>query len=63
MKVPWVDRDECTSCGQCTEIASNTFEMDDEDIAVVADPEGDPEETIQEAIDDCPAECIHWREQ
>ncbi|MGD8238057.1 MAG: ferredoxin [Armatimonadota bacterium] len=63
MKVPWVDRDECTACGQCVEIAPNTFDLDEEDIAVVKDPKGDPEDTIQEAIEDCPAECIHWKEE
>jgi len=63
MKVPWVDRDECSACGQCVEIAPNTFELDEDDIAVVKDPQGDPEETIQEAIDDCPSECIEWKEK
>ncbi len=63
MKVPWVDRDECTGCEQCVEIAANTFELDDDDIAVVKNPQGDPEDVIQEAIDDCPAECIHWKEE
>ena len=63
MKVPVVDRDECTACGQCVEIAPNTFELDEDDIAFVKDPQGDPEETIQEAIDECPAECIAWKEE
>ncbi|MFQ6133973.1 MAG: ferredoxin, partial [Armatimonadota bacterium] len=58
MKVPVVDQDLCTSCELCTEIAPNTFAMNDDDLAEVTDPKGDPEEDIQEAIDSCPAECI-----
>ncbi len=63
MKVPWVDKDECTSCELCTEIAPNTFVMEDDDKAGVSDAAGDDEDTIQEAIDSCPAECIHWKEE
>jgi len=32
------------------------------DKAEVIKPEGAPEELIQEAIDSCPVECIHWEE-
>jgi ferredoxin len=63
MKVPWVDQDECTSCELCTETAPNTFRMNDDDVAEVFNPQGDPEDLIQQAIDDCPAECIHWKEE
>ena len=35
MKLPVVDRDECTGCGACEEVAPGTFELDDEDIAIV----------------------------
>jgi len=62
MKAPVVNQDECTSCELCTEIAANTFAMDDNDLASVVNPQGDPEEDIQEAIDSCPAECISWKE-
>jgi len=61
--VPEVDPDLCTGCGLCVDIAPNTFELNDEGISEVIDPEGDDEETIQEAIDSCPAEAISWAEE
>lgn len=60
MKKPVVDEDMCTGCGLCPDIAPDTFELNDEGIAVVTDPEGDDEDTIQEAIDSCPVEAIAW---
>jgi len=44
------------------DIAPNTFELNDEGIVVVIDPEGDDEDAVQEAIDSCPAEAISWAE-
>jgi len=36
--------------------------MNDDGVAEVINPTGDSEETIQEAIDDCPGEAICWSE-
>jgi ferredoxin len=62
-KVPVVDADACTGCELCCDTAPNTFEMDDEGISTVKNPSGDPEDVIQEAIDDCPVEAISWKEE
>ena len=62
MPVPEVDADLCTGCELCVDIAPNTFELNDEGIVVVIDPEGDDEDAVQEAIDSCPAEAISWAE-
>jgi len=40
--------------GQCSWYASNTFDQDDETIAIVIDPRGDPADKIQNAVDSCP---------
>ena len=58
MPTPVVDADLCTGCELCVDIAPNTFELNDEGIVVVIDPEGDDEDAIQEAIDSCPVEAI-----
>jgi ferredoxin len=29
----------------------------------VNDPQGAPAEKIQEAMDQCPVQCIHWQEE
>jgi ferredoxin len=53
-----VNRDECIGDGACCNDAPDTFEMDDENIAVVKDPVGDDRETIVEAARNCPTDAI-----
>ncbi len=60
-KEVYIDRDECTSCGQCADDLPEIFAMDDDDIAIVVGHNGSEDE-IQEEIDACPGECIHWKE-
>jgi ferredoxin len=43
---------------QCCFYAPNTFDQDEETIAVAADQHGDPEEAISTAIASCPARAI-----
>ena len=61
-KTPVVDQAICTSCGLCTEIAPNTFRLNNDDLAETYNPKGDAEDVIQEAIDSCPVEAISWKE-
>ena len=49
-----VDRTLCMGSGQCAWYAPNTFDQDDETIAIVIDPRGDPADKIQNAVDSCP---------
>jgi ferredoxin len=58
-----IDTDECTGCETCVELCPDVFEFDeDTELARVILEEGGPEDCIQEAIDSCPVECIHWKE-
>ncbi|HMM39480.1 MAG TPA: ferredoxin [Desulfovibrio sp.] len=60
-KVVYIDQDECIGCESCVGICPDVFAMDDSaGKARVVNPDGAPEEQIQEAIDTCPAQCIHW---
>ncbi len=61
-KVPYVVKEECTSCGLCVDTVPTVFRFDDDMKAEVFDPAGASEAEIQEAIDTCPAACIHWEE-
>ncbi len=61
-KVPYVEKEECTSCNVCVDTVPGVFRLDDDSKAEVFDPAGADESEIQEAIDICPAACIHWRE-
>jgi ferredoxin len=59
----YIDEEECIGCGTCEEICDEVFRLNEEtDKAEVVKPEGGPEDLIQEAIDSCPVECIHWEE-
>jgi ferredoxin len=53
-----VDRNLCMGSGQCVWYAPNTFDQDDETIAIVIDPGGDPAEKIQTAVDSCPTQAL-----
>jgi ferredoxin len=55
----YVDRDACIGAGTCVDCAPNVFALDDENIAVVLDLEGDSDEDILKAAQDCPQECVY----
>ncbi len=60
-KAVWVDESVCIGCRYCSNVASNTFVIEPRfgrSRAIRQD--GDSTETIQEAIDTCPVDCIHW---
>jgi len=58
-----IDEEECIGCGTCEEICPEVFTLNEKtDKAEVVDPKGAPEAQIEEAIEACPVECIHWEE-
>ncbi|NEU75274.1 ferredoxin [Hassallia byssoidea VB512170] len=57
----YVDEITCIGCLHCAHVARNTFYIEpDYGRSRVIRQEGDAEEVIQEAIDTCPVDCIHW---
>ena len=60
-KAIWVDEAACIGCQYCVHVANNTFIVD-EDLgrSRVIRQNGDNVEIVQEAIDTCPVDCIHW---
>jgi ferredoxin len=62
-RVVVVDQDECIGCGTCEGICPEVFEVNEETgTSQVINPEGGPEDLIEEAIESCPVEAIHWQE-
>ena len=58
-----IDTDECIGCESCVELCSEVFAFNEaEEKAEVILPEGGPEDCIEEAMETCPVECIHWEE-
>ncbi len=62
-KIPYIEQEECTGCGLCEDMCPEVFQLNEDGISEVHDPEGAPEEEIQEVIESCPVECIHWKEE
>jgi ferredoxin len=57
----WVDEAVCIGCRYCCHVATHTFAVEPHwgrSRAIRQD--GDSTERIQEAIDTCPVDCIHW---
>ncbi|MFM1800551.1 MAG: hypothetical protein RLZZ117_2829 [Cyanobacteriota bacterium] len=60
-KAVWVDEAVCIGCRYCAHVASNTFVVEAEwGRSRVIRQDGDSTARIQEAIDTCPVDCIHW---
>jgi ferredoxin len=60
-KAVWVDEAACIGCRYCAHVAAHTFVVESNwgrSRAIRQD--GDSTERIQEAIDTCPVDCIHW---
>ena len=56
----FIKEDEYIGCGTCEELCPKVFRLNtDTEKAEVIMPEGGPQELIEEAIDNCPASCIH----
>ena len=53
-----VDRALCIGSGDCVDTAPDVFQLDDEEKAVVVDPDGAPADDILEAAQNCPVDAI-----
>ncbi len=57
----YVDEVTCIGCKHCAHVARNTFYIEEDyGRSRVIRQDGDSEAVIQEAIDTCPVDCIHW---
>jgi len=56
-----IETEECVGCQSCVELCPDVFGFDeDTEKAKVIREEGGSESCIQEAVETCPVECIHW---
>jgi ferredoxin len=53
-----VDRALCIGSGDCVDTAPDVFKLDEEDKAVVIDPDGAPLDDVLEAAGNCPVTAI-----
>ena len=60
-KAIWVDEASCIGCQYCVHVATNTFIVDEDyGRARVLRQNGDNLEVVQEAMETCPVDCMHW---
>jgi len=60
-KAVYVDEVTCIGCKHCAHVAPNTFCIELEfGRSRVFNQDGDLEETVQEAVNTCPVDCIHF---
>ncbi len=59
-RVVWVDREACIGCGLCVSLAPGVFRLEGGK-SLAWNQEGAPEAKIQECVDGCPMEAIHWQ--
>ena len=53
-----VDRSLCIGSGDCVDTAPDVFQLDEEDKAVVVDPDGAPADDVMQAASNCPVSAI-----
>ncbi len=60
-KAVWVNESVCIGCRYCANVCPNTFLIEpDFGRSRAVRQDGDSTQRIQEAIDTCPVDCIHW---
>ncbi|HIJ95479.1 MAG TPA: ferredoxin [Desulfuromonadales bacterium] len=61
MRIPFVETENCISCGLCVSSCPAVFRFNSAGKAECFDPAGAREEEIQRAIDGCPVQTIIWK--
>ena len=62
MKIPSVELTDCKLCEVCVEACPSVFRINEAGYVEVVDLSTYPEAEVEEAIKNCPRDCIHWAE-
>ena len=60
MKIPTIELSDCILCDVCVEICPAVFRHNEADFIEIMDLRAYPEEEVDEAIKNCPKDCIYW---
>ena len=60
-KEAYVDWSVCIGCGTCVALCPAVFQLNDDGKSHVVDSKAAAENEVQQAIDSCPVQCIHWK--
>lgn len=62
-KSVYIETEDCVGCESCVEYCPEVFGFDEDEEKAYVIPEGvenASEESIEEAMENCPEECIYW---
>lgn len=60
MKFPVVELSDCNLCGICEGVCPTVFHVSDLGYVQISELSEYPEEEVDDAIRNCPADCIFW---
>ena len=60
MKAPVIELSDCIVCGVCIEACPQVFRMNEAGYVEVIEMDAYPETDADEAIKNCPTDCIYW---
>lgn len=61
IRVPVIELSDCIKCGVCVDSCPEVFRMNDAGFVEVIDLEAYPQGLVDEAIKNCPTDCIFWK--
>ena len=62
MRTPVVELSDCILCGVCEAVCPSVFRLNEAGYIEVIEQSSYPETEVDEAIKNCPADCIAWEE-
>jgi len=62
MRIPTVELSDCILCDVCAELCPAVFRLNAAGYIEVVELGQYPDSEVDEAIQSCPANCIHWSE-
>ena len=60
MKTPVVELGDCILCGICIEVSPSVFKLSGAGYIEITELQVYPETEVDEAIKNCPSDCISW---
>lgn len=60
MKRPIIELSDCIVCHLCVDVCPSAFRLSESGFIEIIDLEIYPEEDVDEAIKNCPEDCIEW---
>ena len=60
MKRPVVELSDCVRCEICVAVSPSVFSLNEAGFIEIAELNAYPEEEVDDAIKNCPEDCIYW---